>query len=113
MHSADTGTAKLVFREYEHNFGNVTSGEKVAYIFTFENRGNTNLIIKDVTTSCGCTVPKYETKPVPPGKDGNIEVVFNTSGFNGMQTKTIKVKSNASVPVVILKISAEVVTNNN
>ena len=43
---------------------------------------------------------------------GNLEVVFDTSGRNGMQTKTITVKSNASIPVVLLKITAEVVTNN-
>jgi len=102
------GTAELIFTEYEHNFGKVAEGEKIAYVFKFENKGTNNLVINNVTTSCGCTVPKYETKPVPPGKSGNVEVVFNTSGYNGIQTKTIKVKSNASIPVVLLKISAEV-----
>jgi len=107
------GTAELIFREYEHNFGKVSEGEKVAYVFTFENKGTGNLIIANATTSCGCTVPKYETKPVPPGKSGNLEVVFNTSGYNGMQTKTIQVRSNGSTPVVLLKITAEVLSDNN
>jgi len=39
-------------------------------------------------------------------------VVFDTSGRNGMQTKTITVKSNASKPVVLIKITAEVITTN-
>jgi hypothetical protein len=107
-----TRSAELIFRDYEHNFGKVMEGEKIAYVFTFENRGSGNLIITNVTTSCGCTVPKYDTKPIPPGKNGNLEVAFNTSGYNGMQTKTIAVKSNASIPVVLLKITAEVVTND-
>jgi hypothetical protein len=111
--SSDTGTAQITFREYEHNFGKVTEGEKVAYVFTFENKGTANLVVTSATTSCGCTVPKYDTKPIPPGENGNLEVVFDTSGKNGMQTKTITVKSNASTPVVLLKITAEVVTNNN
>ena len=43
---------------------------------------------------------------------GNLEVVFDTSGRSGMQTKTITVKSNAQTPVVLLKITAEVVTTD-
>jgi hypothetical protein len=112
LQQTDTGSVKIIFKEYEHNFGKVAEGEKVGYLFTFENKGTANLVIASATTSCGCTIPKYNTKPIPPGGDGNLEVVFNTSGRNGMQTKTITVKSNASTPVVILKITAEVVTNN-
>jgi hypothetical protein len=104
---------KLIFKEYEHDFGKVTEGEKVGYIFTFENKGTEDLIITSATTSCGCTVPKFDKKPVRPGDTGNLEVVFDTSGRNGIQTKTVTVKSNASIPVVLLKITAEVVPINN
>jgi hypothetical protein len=108
-----TGTAEMIFSQYEHNFGQVTEGEKIGFVFEFENKGPDDLVIEDVTTSCGCTVPKYDTRPIHPGGTGNLEVVFNTSGYNGIQAKTIKVKSNATVPVILLKITAEVVTNNN
>jgi hypothetical protein len=111
--SDSSGTAEIVFREYEHDFGKVTEGEKVAYVFSFENKGNCNLIVKNAITSCGCTVPKYDTKPIPPGGTGNLEVVFDTYEKSGKQSKTISVRSNASKPVVILKITAEVVTNIN
>lgn len=104
----DTGKAVIVFKEYEHHFGKVAEGEKVSYQFTYENSGTADLVLNSVTTTCGCTVPKFETKPVPPGGSGSLEVVFNTSGRNGMQTKTITVKSNAKMPVVLLKITAEV-----
>jgi hypothetical protein len=113
LRSSDTGTARITFREYEHNFGKVAEGEKVSYLFTFDNKGTGNLLIASVTTSCGCTVPKYDNKPIPPAGNGNLEVVFDTSGKNGMQTKTVTIKSNASTPVVLLKISAEVLTKNN
>jgi hypothetical protein len=109
----DTGTAVITFTEYEHNFGKVAEGEKIGYTFTFKNKGTGNLVISSATTTCGCTVPKYNIKPIPSGGTGNIEVVFDTSGRNGMQTKTITVKSNASAPVVLLKITAEVLTKNN
>lgn len=104
----DTGKAVLVFREYEHSFGKVSGGEKVGYVFKFENKGTADLVILAAITTCGCTVPKYDKRPIHPGEDGEIEVVFDTSGRNGMQTKTVTVRSNASVPVVVLKINAEV-----
>ena len=113
LQSSDKGTATITFMEYEHNFGKVAEEEKVGYTFKFENKGTGNLIITSATASCGCTVPKFDKTPIPPGGNGNLEVVFDTSGKNGMQTKTVTVKSNASTPVVLLKITAEVVTNKN
>lgn len=109
----DTGKAEIVFKEYEHDFGIVSEGEKLGFTFTFMNKGTGSLVIASATTSCGCTVPKFDTRPVSPDGHGKLEVVFNTSGRNGMQTKTITVKSNAIVPVVLLRIKAEVVSNNN
>jgi|ERR1035437_662889 hypothetical protein len=107
-----TGKSEIVFREYQYDFGKVAEGEKISHTFIFDNKGTTNLIITSASTTCGCTVSKYNTKPIPPGASGNLEVVFDTSGRDGMQTKTITVKSNASKPVVLLKITAEVVTDN-
>lgn len=108
VQNQDTGKAILVFSEYEHSFGKVSEGEKVGYVFKFENKGTADLVIQAAITSCGCTVPKYDKRPIHPGEAGKLEVVFDTSGRNGMQTKTVTVRSNASVPVVVLKISAEV-----
>ena len=104
----NTGKSEISFREYQHDFGNVSEGEKLSYTFIFDNKGTGDLVITSATTTCGCTVPKYETKPIPPGSTGNLEVVFDTSGREGMQTKTVTIKSNAKIPVVILKITAEV-----
>jgi len=110
---SDTGTSKIIFKEYEHNFGRVAEGEKVACLFEFENSGTSDLVIYSATTTCGCTVPEYSTKPLAPGASGTLEVLFDTSGREGKQTKTITVNSNSKVPVALLTISAEVVTNNN
>jgi hypothetical protein len=107
-----SGTSEISFREYEHDFGKVVEGEKLSYVFIFDNKGKSDLIVSSASTTCGCTVPKYDAKPISPGADGKIEVVFDTSGRSGMQTKTITVKSNASKPVVLLKITAEVITND-
>lgn len=108
-----TDTAVISFREYEHDFGIIAEGEKVACIFTFGNTGKGPLVISSVTSSCGCTVPKYDTKPIIPGGTGIVEVVFDSSGRNGRQTKTITVMSNASKSIVLLKISGEVISSTN
>jgi hypothetical protein len=110
---ADTSHAGISFAEYEHKFGKVNAGEKIACIFTFTNTGTSDLVINAATTSCGCTVSKYNRKPILPGNTGTLEVVFNTSGYNGLQTKTITVHSNANVPVVLLRIVAEVINSDN
>ena len=110
--AADTGIVRIVFSEYEHDFGKVAEGEKVGYDFKFENQGTANLFIESATASCGCTVPRYDRKPILPGEKGSLEVVFDTSGRNGRQTKTITVKSNAEPAVVLLKITAEVISSD-
>ena len=105
----DGETGEISFREYEHDFGKVAEGEKIAHIFEFENKGPGNLVISSASTSCGCTVTKYDKKPIAPGQKGSLEVVFNTGGRSGMQTKTVTVHSNSKTEVVILKITAEVI----
>jgi hypothetical protein len=107
-----TGTSEILFTEYEHDFGKVKEGTKVRYTFHFTNKGEGDLVIESATTTCGCTVPHYSKKPIPDGAEGTLEVVFDTSGKTGIQTKTITVRSNAKTPVVLLKIKAEVISDN-
>ena len=109
---ANSELAEISFMEYEYDFGKITEGEKVAHIFAFVNKGPGNLVIESASTSCGCTVPKYDRSPIPSGKGGNLEVVFDSNGRNGIQTKTISVRSNSKTEVVILKITADVASRN-
>jgi hypothetical protein len=107
LNSSDT--ASILFNEYEHDFGKISEGEVVACVFTFKNVGTGPLVLKSAVTTCGCTVSKYSTKPVPPGESGTLEVEFDSSGRSGLQTKTITVRSNASKPMVLLSIRGEVI----
>ncbi|HOU30283.1 MAG TPA: DUF1573 domain-containing protein [Bacteroidales bacterium] len=111
--ASSSDTAVIEFEEYEHDFGKIIAGEKVATIFKFKNTGKGPLVLNSVTTSCGCTVSKYSTKPILPGDSGTIEVIFDSGGYNGMQKKTVTVRSNASNPYVMLQIKAEVITGKN
>jgi hypothetical protein len=110
--SDTTGTAVLTFSAPEHDFGKVKAGEKVGCIFSYTNTGDADLVIASASASCGCTVPRYDRKPVPPGGTGTIEVIFDTSGREGVQAKTVVVQSNAENNIVILRIIANVTKNN-
>ncbi|MBS7787767.1 DUF1573 domain-containing protein [Flavobacterium sp. CYK-55] len=77
--------------------------------FEFKNTGDAPLIISNVQSTCGCTVPSKPTEPVMPGKTGKIDVKYNMNP--GPIRKTITVESNA-INVeggrVALKIKGEV-----
>ena len=78
--------------------------------FEFTNTGDAPLIIKDVKSTCGCTVPSWPKEPIAPGKTGKIEVKYNMNP--GPIRKTITVQSNATNHpdgVVALKLKGEVV----
>lgn len=108
----EEGVAQIDFVKLEHDFGKISEGEKVACVFKFTNSGDADLVISSVTTSCGCTVPDFDNEPVKPGDSGTIEVMFDSAYREGTQTKTITVRSNASVRVMILRIIAEVEKTN-
>ena len=108
------GRDSLPVMVFEHDFANLGKmdmGEKAGVDFIFTNTGGSNLVILSVETSCGCTVPEWDKKPVPPGQKGKIRVVFDSSGAAGMQNKSIRVISNAKIRETDLMISAEVKLN--
>lgn len=108
--NADTSMLpKFQWKEMVHDFGVIVQGERVSYTYTFKNTGKSNLIISSVHASCGCTVPKYDTAPIAPGEEGKIEVVFDSSGRNGLQNKTVTILANTQPSSVELHFSAEVV----
>ena len=100
------GKAQIEFDKLEHNFGVITQDKKVTHVFTFKNTGDDDLIIEDVISTCGCTVPDFSKEPIASGEKGNIIVTFNPYGKSGRQSKYIKVQNNATEKPITLKIIA-------
>jgi len=98
----------MKFVEVQHNFGQVTEGEKVVYVYEVTNTGKADLVLLSVRASCGCTTPKYDKKPIRPGKKGHIEVSFDTKGRPGKQRKSISIVTNTVPPNTVLYLSGEV-----
>lgn len=99
----------LTFEKMEHDFGRILEGETVSYEFSFTNTGKSDLILADVTTSCGCAVPSYSKIPIRSGNKGSIKVSFNSQGRRGLQTKSIVVVANTQPNTEVLRIKAHVV----
>jgi hypothetical protein len=96
------------FEAESHDFGKIVQGETVSFPFKFRNTGKSDLVISDVSTSCGCTVPSFPKTPVHPGQEGIIRVTFNSAGKRGFQNKNIVVVANTQPNTFVLRIKAEV-----
>lgn len=110
--SGKTGEAQLPVLEFntlEHDFGKVIQGEVVSYTFKIKNTGNADLIIANISAACGCTASEYPKTPVKPGTEDKIEVIFNSSGKQGFQNKTLSVAANTQPSTTVLTIKAMVI----
>ena len=100
--------AEIEFKTETIDYGQVAKGADGVRVFEFTNTGNEPLIISNVKSSCGCTVPSKPDGPIMPGKTGEIKVKYDTNRVNPIR-KTITVMSNADTPTVALKIKGLVV----
>lgn len=102
-------TAEITFKAEEIDYGKVKAGSDGVRVFEFTNTGKAPLVITNVSSSCGCTVPSWTKEPVAPGAKGKIEVKYDTNRV-GPISKTVTVTSNAKQnPVKGLRIKGEVV----
>lgn len=85
---------KIKFEDTEYDFGTIKQKEKASTKYVFENTGKSDLIIRKIRASCGCTATKPEKSVIKPGEKSHIDVTFNSAGKRGKQRKTITVITN-------------------
>ena len=103
---------EISFEKTVIDYGTVNKGDNGVREFVFRNSGNAPLIISNVKSTCGCTIPKKPEKPILPGESEKIQVKYDTKRV-GFIRKSITVTSNAAAsPTTILKIKGQVVENN-
>lgn len=104
-------TAEFKFVEETHDFGKITQGKPVSFVFKFTNIGEEPLIISAVESTCGCTVPVVEPKqgtPILKGQSGAITITYNAA-VAAPFTKFVKITSNSKTPLKMLYIKGEVI----
>jgi hypothetical protein len=97
----------IKFEAVTHDFGTIAYNGNGTFDFTFTNNGKEPLLLKNVSSSCGCTVPEWPKEPIAPSAKGTIKVKYNTANV-GPFTKTITVYSNGSTNPITLRISGTV-----
>jgi len=102
----------LTFETDEIDYGTVQQNDNGERTFKFTNTGKSPIIISNVKTSCGCTVPQYTKTPILPGESSEIKVKYATSRLGAFK-KTITVISNASENNKVLRIKGDVLEKSS
>jgi len=103
--------AKISFKNETVDYGKIVKGSDGVRVFEFTNTGDAELVITNVKSSCGCTVPKKPEEPIAPGASSSIEVKYDTNRVGPIR-KTVTVYSNADEPIKALKIKGEVLSSS-
>lgn len=106
---AQATRAQLVFDPAEWDFGTIaeTAGP-VSHTFEGVNRTGQPLVILDVVTTCGCTVPEFSRKPVLPGERTAITVTYDPANRPGSFHKELGVYSSERQKIASLTVRGSV-----
>lgn len=99
---------EITFDKLVHDYGTIYQNGDGNCEFTFTNSGKEPLVLTNVRSSCGCTVPSWPRQPILPGKSDVIKVKYATSRL-GTINKTVTVESNAKNGAITLRITGKVV----
>lgn len=106
--NASSSKAQASFSKTTHDFGVVWDHKEVEITFPFTNEGTEPLEIRDLRSTCGCTVPALEKTEYAPGEGGEITVIFNPHNRSGLNQRTVTVTTNDAQGAYRLAIRAEV-----
>jgi hypothetical protein len=89
----------------EYNFGRLKAGAIIHHEFTFTNKGNANLSVTNVLSSCGCLSSTNWSRDIPPGQQGRVPFSFNSSNMSGDFYRTLTIStSDPTRPTIMLSI---------
>ncbi len=101
--SFSISSQEFKFEKETIDYGKIEKGSNGERTFVFTNIGDAPLIIKNIQSTCGCTVPKKPEKPIMPGEKGEIKVSYDTKRVGGF-SKSITIFSNAKNARKVIKI---------
>lgn len=97
-----------VFSDKVFDFGTIKQGDKPVHQFKLTNSGKSDLIIRNVKASCGCTAVKHENV-IKPGQTIDLTVEFNSRGKRSRQNKSVTVITNdPKNPTTVLRVMGNV-----
>jgi len=85
---------RIKFDSHLYDFGTIADNAVVEHDFKLTNTGKSDLFIRKVNASCGCTAVQPAKIQVSPGESTTIKAIFNAAGREGNQKKAITVITN-------------------
>lgn len=86
------GPSALLFDRTTADLGTISEDDApVAVEFPFRNGGTSPVVVTQVRTTCGCTIPEYPREPIRPGAGGTIRVTFHPKGHPGALHRSVRV----------------------
>lgn len=104
---ADPNGAIIKFETQTVDYGVIEKGSDGTREFKFTNTGKSPLKIKNVKSTCGCTIPTYPKGEIMPGESGVINVKYNTNRA-GRFSKSVSIFTNTVPDRTVLRIKGEV-----
>ena len=104
--NSTTNSAIMTFDKAVHDFGTIQNGTPVETVFSYTNTGKSPLVITDIKSTCGCTVPRdWSREPLSPGESSQFTVKSDGKGVN-KTSKTVTVTANTATGRETVKITA-------
>ncbi|EKC53520.1 secreted protein containing DUF1573, partial [human gut metagenome] len=104
-----TAQAQLSFDPSEYDFGTIRETDgPVSHTFTGKNDSDRPLVILDVVTTCGCTVPEFSKQPILPGAETRITVTYDPTNRPGVFDRELWVYSSERKRIATLTIRGNV-----
>jgi hypothetical protein len=91
------------------DFGKAVQNKTLSKEFSIKNYGTEDLVIENVSTTCGCTAALLDSKVVKPGGTAPLRVTLETRTYSGKVERKILIRSNDSATSLLeLKVEAMV-----
>ena len=100
---------KIAFEKTSYDYGVIFAGDNGEVNFKFKNEGKSPLIINNVVSSCGCTVPKWLKDPIMPEQSGTIKVAYNTNIIGDIKRSITVTTNDPNQKRIVLIIIGKVV----
>jgi hypothetical protein len=106
---ASAARSELVWEQTELELHPTIDDETAVGHFKYQNKGDKPVAIKNVSTTCGCTVASTNKNGVAPGEKGEITATFQIANRVGVQEKMIAVTTDDPAhPSTTLKLKVTI-----
>lgn len=92
--------AQLTWEKTQIDLHPKVGQDEVVAHFKYENKTDKVINIKNVRSSCGCTVASLKKNDVAPGESGEVTATFKIGNRTGVQQKAVTVETDAEKDAV-------------